>query len=129
MTVQTELTKEYIIELQIAEIEKLRAENQRLIDWIMGDADAHTTLQSIYLDPNAPQGNRIKAANAAIPFEKGKRLSEPAFELRAELIPLKDLLAARRARQAQLIGVMPSPDGNRIIDLLPEPNGGNGNDS
>jgi hypothetical protein len=41
MTAQTELTKEYIIELQIAEIDRLRAEVQRLLDWIMGDANAH----------------------------------------------------------------------------------------
>jgi hypothetical protein len=74
MTVQAELTKEYIIELQIAEIDKLRAEVQRLIDWIMGDADAHTTLQSVYLDPTTSQGNRIKAAAASLPFEKPKLL-------------------------------------------------------
>jgi hypothetical protein len=66
---------EFTIEYQKQEIDRLRAENQRLIDWIMGSADAHTTLQSIYLDPSATQTNRIKAASAALPVEKPKLMS------------------------------------------------------
>jgi hypothetical protein len=31
---------EHVIRLQMAEIDRLRAENQHLIAWIMGDSDA-----------------------------------------------------------------------------------------
>jgi hypothetical protein len=85
---------EYACREQIAEIDRLRSENQRLVDWIMGDADAHTTLQSVYLDPQAPQGNRVKAAAAALPFEKGKVPSaSPPIQF-VELVPLKELYEA-----------------------------------
>jgi hypothetical protein len=43
----------------MAEIDKLRTENKRLIDWIMGDADALTCLQSVYNNPASSEGNRI----------------------------------------------------------------------
>ena len=55
---------EYVIREQMAEIDRLRAEVSNLVGWIMGDKDALTTLQAIY--------NRIRAAAAAIPFERSK---------------------------------------------------------
>jgi hypothetical protein len=55
-----------------AERDQLRAEIDRLIDWINGDADALTCLQSIYNSPHADRGSRIKAAAAAIGFERPK---------------------------------------------------------
>ena len=68
--------------------------------WIMGDADAHTVLQSIYLDPEAPQANRLKAASAALPVEKPKLMSVGApLELTAVVVPLTERLEQRRARQ------------------------------
>ena len=63
---------ECVIRLQMTEIDKLRAENKRLVDWIMGDADALTTLQAIYQNPQVFEGNRIKAAAASLPFERPK---------------------------------------------------------
>ena len=63
---------ECVIRLQMAEIDKLRAENKRLLDWIMGDADALTTLQRTYLDPKTLTSDRIKAAGAAIAYERPK---------------------------------------------------------
>ena len=63
---------ECVIRLQMAEIDKLRAENKRLVDWIMGDADALTTLQAVYQNPQASEGNRIKAAAASLAFERPK---------------------------------------------------------
>jgi hypothetical protein len=63
---------ECVIRLQMAEIDKLRTENKALIDWIMGDADALTTLQAVYQNPQASEGNRIKAAGAAIAYERPK---------------------------------------------------------
>ena len=43
------------------EIAKLRAENKQLLDWIMGDSDALTCLQSIYQSPESSEHTRIKA--------------------------------------------------------------------
>ena len=63
---------ECVIQLQMTEIDKLRAENKRLVDWIMGDSDALTTLQAVYQNPQASEGNRIKAAAASLPFERPK---------------------------------------------------------
>jgi hypothetical protein len=63
---------EYVIRAQMAEIDKLRAENKRLLEWINGDRDALTCLQGVYNDPGASEGNRIRAAAAAIPFERPK---------------------------------------------------------
>jgi hypothetical protein len=123
MTVQTELTKDYIIELQIAEIDKLRAEVERLLDWIMGDADAHTCLQAVYNDPTAPQGNRIKAAAASLPFEKPKLGSTEPPVIRLNVLPISQLLEQRLARHEAL-------ERRRIIDLSSVANGnGNGSDT
>jgi hypothetical protein len=63
---------ECVIRLQMTEIDKLRAEVQRLVSWIMGDLDSLTVLQSIYTNPAASEGNRIRAAAASLPFEKPK---------------------------------------------------------
>ena len=63
---------EYALRAQMAEIDMLRDENKRLVDWIMGDSDALTCLQAVYNDPSASQGNRIKAAAASLPFERPK---------------------------------------------------------
>jgi len=62
---------EYVIRLQMAEIDKLRTQLKGLVDWIMGDSDALTCLQAVYSNPTSSEGNRIKAA-AAVPFERPK---------------------------------------------------------
>jgi hypothetical protein len=119
---------QHVIREQMAEIEKLRAErdvlideNKRLVHWIQGDLDAHTVLQSVYTDPAAPQGNRVKAAAAALPFEKGKVPStSPPIQF-VEVVPLKELYEMRKARQERLQG--------QVLDLLPVPSRGNGNGS
>src|SRR5262249_12947733 len=87
---------ECVLDAQMAEIDRLRGEVQRLLDWIMGDADAHTCLQAVYNDPNASQGNRVKAASAALPFERPKLSAEPPL-IRFNVIPLPQLLEERRA--------------------------------
>jgi hypothetical protein len=99
------------------ELDRLREEVERL----KNGADAHTTLQAIYRNPASPEGNRIKAAAASLPIEKPKLMPERApLELTAEVIPLRQLVDARRARA------------DRFWDpLRPSGNGagnGNGND-
>jgi hypothetical protein len=61
---------EYIIRAQMGEIDKLRDEVKRLVDWVMDDSDALACLQAVYQNPQSPEGNRIKAAAAALPFER-----------------------------------------------------------
>jgi hypothetical protein len=58
------------IDEQRAKIEELLCREQRLIDWIMGDTDALTCLQAIYNNPASSEGNKIKAAASALPFER-----------------------------------------------------------
>ena len=55
-----------------AERDQLRTEIDRLVSWINGDHDALHCLQSIYNSPHADQGSRIKAASAAIGYERPK---------------------------------------------------------
>src|SRR5262249_32358049 len=93
---------ECVLDAQMAENDRLRAEVQRLVDWIRGDADAHTCLQADYNDPAASQGNRIKAAAASLPFEKPKLVSVEPPVIRLNVIPLAQLLEERRARQDRL---------------------------
>jgi hypothetical protein len=70
---------EYTIKYQMQEIDRLRAEIERrddelkqLLAWINGDADALTTLQLTYMDPKISTSDRIKAAGAAIAYERPK---------------------------------------------------------
>jgi hypothetical protein len=63
---------EHVIKLQMAEISKLRAENKRLLEWILGNADALTCLQAIYQNPDSSEYSKIKAATGALPFERPK---------------------------------------------------------
>ena len=63
---------EYVVREQMAEISRQRDEIDRLLGLINGDTDALTTLQGIYLDPEESAGNKIKAAAAAIGYERPK---------------------------------------------------------
>ena len=56
----------------MAEIAKLRAENEQLLNWITGDSDALTCLQAIYQNPASSEHTKIKAATGALPFERPK---------------------------------------------------------
>jgi hypothetical protein len=62
-----------------AEVAKLKGHLSTLVDWIMGDADALVTLQTVYLNPDEPAANRIKAAAAAIGYERPKLAAPPTW--------------------------------------------------
>jgi hypothetical protein len=70
---------EYTLKYQKNEIDRLRAELERrddelnrLLEWVNGDSDALTVLQRTYLDRNSSTSDRIKAAGAAIGYERPK---------------------------------------------------------
>jgi len=117
------------IDEQRARIQELEIENQRLIDWIMGDANAHTALQAVYNNPNSSEANRVKAAAAAINYEQGKVRDEPpVLELKAWM-PLSELVPIRMKRDLELEAEQAPLRGKRSepslpsMDLLPKPNG------
>jgi hypothetical protein len=122
------LRYETVLDLQIREIDRLRAENERL----RTVAGAHGVLKEIYLDPDAPQGARIKAAQAALNVEKPSLKPQPApLDLVAEEIePLATVVTRQRARADALMGeardIEVSPSG--AVRILPRSgsNGGSG---
>jgi hypothetical protein len=63
---------EDVIRKQMDVIKQQRAEIDRLVSWIMADTDALTCLQAVYNSPTSTENNRIKAASAALPFERAK---------------------------------------------------------
>jgi hypothetical protein len=116
---------ETLLKLQTAKIEELAAENEQL----KAGLGAHEVLQSIYRNPAACEGNRIKAAQAALNVEK-PRLAMTAYvgkDQTAEVvIPLAELVAKRRARQDALQGLLPGDP--KFLEWT-ERDAGNGNGS
>ena len=88
---------EFVCQQQAAEIDRLRAEVARLTT----DADAHAVLKSIYSDPGAPQGYRIKAASAALPHERPK-IGVSVSLTSTGSQPLAEMLLERRRRTAAM---------------------------
>jgi hypothetical protein len=119
---------ECTIKLLTARLEELAAENERL----RSEGGAHETLKEIYLNRDAPQGNRIKAAQAALTVEK-PRLAMTAYAGKnvtdEVIIPLAQLVEQRRKRQdameREARDIEVSPAG--IVRVLPRP-GSNGSD-
>jgi hypothetical protein len=78
-TFTTDLERELDAALHtvLDEVDALRAENQRLIDWITGEGgpDALTTLQAIYSSPDTSIPDKIKSSGIAVHFERSKPAS------------------------------------------------------
>ena len=91
-----------------AEVTKLKGQISTLVDWINGDADALTTLQSLYLSADEPAGNRIKAAAAAIGFER------PRLTASASLVVVDFRERVKQARLKSLAEL-------KAIEHIPEP--------
>jgi hypothetical protein len=73
---------EGVVREQMATLDELRAaigrkdaELDGLISWIAGDAGALEVLQSVYADPRSSAANKVKAASAAIGFERSRPAS------------------------------------------------------
>jgi hypothetical protein len=96
-----------IVKLQMAEIDRLRGEVARLqaeignlVIWAQSDVDrdALSTLQGVYLDPRASEGNRLKAASAALPYERAK----PASSSVVVQVDFREKVRSIRLRQLEL---------------------------
>jgi len=88
---------EYVVREQMTVIDQLRAENRRLLDWIMGDApDALLALQKVYSDPKTSVPDVIKSASAALGYERSK----PAQV--SVVIDFKERVRTARLRQLEL---------------------------
>jgi hypothetical protein len=90
------------LSLCIAEIEKLRAENEQL----RSAEGAHDVLRRIYLNEAESSNARIKAAQASINYEKSRlENAPPVLEITAKPVEdLATLVHRRRRRQAALEG-------------------------
>lgn len=62
----------YVLDLQRTKIDELEAENAALKNAIANGGDALACLQRTYLDPLTTPANKIKAAAAAIGYERPK---------------------------------------------------------
>jgi hypothetical protein len=81
------------LKAQMAEIEGLRAENQRLNDCIATNHDALVVLQELYSNRGNPVSVIMKAADAAIPFERSRM---PTASIGLDLTSFAARLAAAR---------------------------------
>jgi hypothetical protein len=88
---------EYVVREQMTVIDQLRAENRRLLNWIMGDEpDALLALQKVYSDPKTSVPDVIKSASAALGYERSK----PAQV--SVVIDFKERVRNARLRQLEL---------------------------
>ena len=92
--------------LSSAELTKVREENARLR---AEKSDALSVCQEVYSDPNAPAALRLKAAGLALPHEvpRLEPVQAPMDLIAEPVIPLADLVAARRKRQAAVQNLPP----------------------
>jgi hypothetical protein len=80
----------------IGERDRLRAELGAFVAWANGDLDALSILQKTYLDPQSSEASRIKAAAAAIAYERSKPASVVVQ------VDFKERVRAARLRQLEL---------------------------
>jgi hypothetical protein len=100
---------EDIIRLLTEKLQETVGENDRLravVAKLTGTDDAHSTLRRLYLDETQPSSTRVRAASAALNFEKPRLESvPPALDATCEEIiePLPDLVARQRARAEKML--------------------------
>ena len=85
------------LKAQMAEIEGLRAENQRLNDCIATNHDALFVLQELYSNRRNPPSVIMRAAGEAIGFERAK---PPSVAINAG-VSLYDVLERKRLERFQ----------------------------
>ena len=81
MTHDQEIARlEHVIRLQMKEIDEVRAKYTALVEAVQDKFGAHGALVIIYTDPTKPDSLRVKAAAAALPYEKAKPPSAQQHE-------------------------------------------------
>jgi hypothetical protein len=104
-TIEQKLARyETVIGLQMEEIDRLRAVLAKMAE---GTDDAHSTLRRLYLDETQPSNTRLKAAAAAVNFERPRLESvPPPLNLVAEEIePLSVVVERQRKRADRLMAL------------------------
>jgi hypothetical protein len=96
-----------LLRQQTARIAELEAEVERLNAVIDNCPDALTHLQKVYTDPRASTSTIIRAAGAALPFERAK---PPSVSAHFDGATLFNVLEAKRLakRKPAVIDVTPS---------------------
>jgi hypothetical protein len=85
---------------QMAEIESLRVENQRLHDCIATNHDALAVLQRVYSDPASSVSVTLKAASEAINYERPR---QPTASVSLDVTSFAARLAAARRGEVEAI--------------------------
>jgi hypothetical protein len=112
-TVEEKLARfETVIGLQMQEIDRLRAENERL----RSAAGAHDVLKNIYSDVSQPTTHRIKAAGIAIGHESPslKPVEAPLELVAEEVEPLAVVVQRQRARADRILA-LPLEERERMV--------------
>ena len=84
------------IEKLIAERDGMRLEIDALVGWIQEDRDALMCLQTIYNNPTIDETSRIKAASAALGYERPK---PPTMNVSAGVTDFREYVRTIRLRQ------------------------------
>jgi hypothetical protein len=100
---------EHVVRAQMAHIDELRAKYDALVEAVQKEYGAHGTLIITYADPSKPDSVRIKAAAAALPFEKPK-VSAP--QQHQHFVLFDYLEAARLKKQQELKVIEGKPAGD-----------------
>jgi hypothetical protein len=126
---------EGIIRMLTVKLEELAVENERL----RSEGGAHAALKDVYLDRDLPEALRVKAATAALALETPRLMPVQQIAMKAgePVVPLAELVTARRARQDELCPASVDQrrsDGrfNKALELVPvaaSHRNGNGNGS
>jgi hypothetical protein len=108
-----------------AENVRLKDENRRLLDWIMGDEpDALTALQKVYSDPKTPLPTAVKSMIGALAYERAK----PAATVNTNIIDFKRVHATletnwQKIQAERWAKVIEPPKPKAPIDWDAEPAG------
>jgi hypothetical protein len=99
---------EYVVREQMRHIDELRAKYDGLMKAVLEEFGAHGSLMIVYSDPTKPESLRVKAAAAAIPYEKAKVGSPPQEHQHFHLFAHLERARLEKSK-ARIIEVKPHP--------------------
>ena len=112
-----------VVRRQMAAIDQLKAENAQLknelaalVAWAQCDDDALMVLQKTYSNPNASEDRKLKAATAALPYERAK----PAAQSVGVVVSLVEhVRTIRLAQEAKDRARWAAEDAGKLIEHRP----------